>query len=292
MGPRDTLVSRDVGLQDCMYRISRDYGTHKKLVFVLVESFDIIPNTEQIHGHLVLAILSDLPGWYDNWTTLSVYRDGGQIETRSDVFEPLHLEQGQILGNYPSINYHDLDVLNTYSRRVVCVMLNGIRCFLKLAHREEDIRLLAHEIKVYHMLMENGSTLAPKLLAYACDGTTDRVVGFFYEEIIGKYPDQFDSHICEEALMELHDLEVLHGDINRYNIIIAGNGDVVKLFDFEKARIGPEPVGMDWDNWKVDELLLLFDSLDSIFEGYDDNLDQPIVTVNRHYMEGLGILLG
>ena len=242
MGPSDTLLSRDVSLRDCMYRVLRDYGTHKKLVFVLVESFDIIPNIEQIPNHLVLDILSDLTEWYDNWTTLSVYRDGGQIKARQDVFEPFHLEEGQILGNYPLINYHGLDILETYSRRVVCVLLNGTRCFLKLALREEDIPPLANEIRAYHTLMEKGSSLAPRLLAYACDGAPDHIVGFFCQEIVGKYPEEFDSQICEEALMELHDLEILHGDITRYNIIVAANGDGVKFLDFEKARIGTEPL--------------------------------------------------
>ncbi|RJE21740.1 RIO1 family [Aspergillus sclerotialis] len=283
MDPKDTLLSRDVGLRDCICRVLRDYGTHKKLVFVLVESFDIIPNIEQISNHLVLDILSDL--------TECVYRDGGQIKARRDVFEPVHLEEGQILGNYPLINYHSLDILKTYSRRVVCVMLNGTRCFLKLAPRAEAIQFLANEIRVYHTLMEKGSSLAPKLLAYACDGAPDRIVGFFCEEIIDKYPDEFDSQICEEALMELHDLEILHGDITRYNIIVTANGDGVKFLDFEKARIGTEPLDMKWDDMKIDEQILLFCSLDPISED-DDNLDRPVVTVNKRYLEGLGILLG
>lgn len=41
---------------------------------------------------------------------------------------------------------------------------------------------------------------------------------------------------------------------------------------------------------KIDEQMLLFCSLDPISED-DDNLDRPGVTVNKWYLEGLGILL-
>lgn len=42
-----------------------------------------------------------------------------------------------------------------------------------------------------------------------------------------------DLHDCEMALGRLHNLGVLHGDVNRHNFLVGKDG--VKLIDFERS---------------------------------------------------------
>lgn len=272
-----------------MYRIRRDYETHIKTVFVLVESFDIIPYIDTVPNHRVQEILSDLREWYETWTTLSVYREDGEVKARKDAFKPLRLKEGRILlGTYSLLfDYVGLPVEQAYSYRVESVILDGRRCFLKLAHSEDELVLLANEIRVYHTLMLKGSRLAPRLLGYACDGSPDRVVGFFYEEVVGEYPTYFGLKQCENALEELHDLHMLHGDITRFNMLVAANGDGVNFIDFAKARIGPEAVELEWEERKIDEELALTDLMvGGIYFEDEEIWEQPLVVRNRNLGTG------
>lgn len=189
-------------------------------------------------------------------------------------------------------DYLGLEVLQTYSYRVECVMLEGKRCFLKLAHNEDDLRSLALEIWVYHSLMQKESDVIPKFIGYACDGSVDRVVGFFYEEIAGEYPIYSQLKQCQVALGKLHDLEILHGDISRFNMIFAKNGQGVKFIDFERASVEPESVELEWEKRKSDEKSALTDFF--VLEIYDEDNDvyePPLVARHRNLDAGLGLVM-
>jgi tRNA A-37 threonylcarbamoyl transferase component Bud32 len=43
-----------------------------------------------------------------------------------------------------------------------------------------------------------------------------------------------DLHNCEEVLERFHDLDLLHGDVNRHNFLV--NDDGVRLIDFERSQ--------------------------------------------------------
>ena len=85
-------------------------------------------------------------------------------------------------------------------------------------------------------MTQRNSTLAPRLLGYAFEGAPRRVIGFVFEEVIGRRPSIADLKTCEIALRQLHDLDIIHGDINEDNMFIAKEG--VKFIDFEDASIG------------------------------------------------------
>lgn len=172
------------------------------------------------------------------------------------------------------------------------MILEGKRCFLKLAQNEDDLRSLAHEIRVYHFLMQKESDLSPKLIGYACDGSVDRVVGFFYEEVAGEYPVYSQLKQCQVALRELHDLEIVHGDISRFNMIFAKHGQGVKFIDFEWARVGTESVELEWEDRKRDEKSALTDFF--VLEIYDEDnevYEPPLVARHRNLDAGLGLAM-
>ncbi|PTU25018.1 hypothetical protein P175DRAFT_0498121 [Aspergillus ochraceoroseus IBT 24754] len=50
MAPKDTLLSLDLGLQDCLYRIRRDDKGNRRVIYVTVKDLDIIPEESRTYG--------------------------------------------------------------------------------------------------------------------------------------------------------------------------------------------------------------------------------------------------
>ena len=53
------------------------------------------------------------------------------------------------------------------------------------------------------------------------------------EALNGRHPDVKDLEICEDVMLRLHTVGIVHGDLNKYNIVI--EGDEAKFIDFEAA---------------------------------------------------------
>jgi tRNA A-37 threonylcarbamoyl transferase component Bud32 len=51
------------------------------------------------------------------------------------------------------------------------------------------------------------------------------------KELCGRHHNIGDLRTCEDTVEQLHGAGVVHGDLNKYNIIVTG--DVAKLIDFE-----------------------------------------------------------
>lgn len=51
------------------------------------------------------------------------------------------------------------------------------------------------------------------------------------EELRGRHPNTANLRACEDAVKQLHGVGVVHGDLNKYSIIVLGN--VAKLVGFE-----------------------------------------------------------
>jgi RIO-like serine/threonine protein kinase len=66
-----------------------------------------------------------------------------------------------------------------------------------------------------------------------------RVIGFLMERVKDEAGDArhatpADLEACSQALTKLHQLRILHGDINKYNMLVTSKG--VTLVDFCTAR--------------------------------------------------------
>jgi len=59
-------------------------------------------------------------------------------------------------------------------------------------------------------------------------------MGFLLEKIEGRSASFQDLSVCETTLGKLHKLGLVHGDVNRYNFLVAEEG--VKLIDFERLQ--------------------------------------------------------
>jgi len=255
MATTDTVLSLDIGLHDCLYRIRRENDGISRVIYVKVADLDIIPEERRTYGPSILGELSTLKGWNGAWDTLTICKNRDEIQCCFDAFRPHSLQEAQTPGDYDRFNVLNIHVLESVKDRVFRVASRSGPCFLKIARFSHELPWLAQEIAVYHILTTTKTSLAPKLLGYAFEERGKRVIGFLFEEVTGRVPRVEDLEVCEKGLQQLHDLDIIHGDINKYNMFITDDG--VKFIDFEDSHVGPTAE----DNLKAEEMRSLKDKL-------------------------------
>lgn len=100
----------------------------------------------------------------------------------------------------------------------------------KIARFDWEIPRLEQETRIYRLLQQTDITA--RFLGHIHE--EGRVIGILLEKLEGSFASIEDRAPCEQALRELHDLGILHGDVNRYNFIVSKDG--VKLIDFETCK--------------------------------------------------------
>ena len=108
----------------------------------------------------------------------------------------------------------------------------------KIARFEWELQRIEQETRAYQLL--EGSGLAPRFLGHVHEN--GRIMGFVVEKLEGRSASLQDLSICESALGKLHELGLLHGDVNRYNFLVMEKG--VKLLDFECLSENASPESM------------------------------------------------
>ena len=117
-------------------------------------------------------------------------------------------------------------------------LLSSATVIAKIARFEWEVPRIEQETRAYQLL--EGSGLAPRFLGHVHEN--GRIMGFLVEKLEGRSPSLQDLSICETALGKLHDLGLLHGDVNRYNFLVTDEG--VKLLDFECLLENASPESM------------------------------------------------
>jgi predicted Ser/Thr protein kinase len=108
----------------------------------------------------------------------------------------------------------------------------------KIARFEWELPRIEQETRAYQLL--EGSGLAPRFLGHVHEN--GRIIGFLLEKIDGRFAFFQDLSICKTALGKLHELGLLHGDVNRHNFLVTEEG--VKLLDFECLLENASPGSM------------------------------------------------
>ncbi|GLA69553.1 hypothetical protein AtubIFM55763_009507 [Aspergillus tubingensis] len=107
----------------------------------------------------------------------------------------------------------------------------NITFIVKIARFEWEIPRLSRETSIYKQLQLQGiSDLAPRFLGHVHE--QGRVIGFILEKIEGREAGIEDLVGCQATLKRLHEFGIVHGDVNRYNFVVRGDG-TVRLIDFE-----------------------------------------------------------
>lgn len=234
MASTNKLLSLDMGTHDCFYRFRRDFGDASSVVYVYLQDLDIIAEDRQTYGPDVIQDLRDkVDVWDQQWTTLTVFRDGGKVQYKQDQWEPHFLPKGVASGALPRLNVLTLDIQHSFKNRVFLVHLNMERQILKICPFRFELPYFTQEMKVYRMLAERGCNLVPRLSAYVYERSEEQIIGFTCEELHGRVagPDDYDD--CRRSLAKLHTYGIIHGDLNKFNIMITEDGP--RFFDLEKS---------------------------------------------------------
>jgi serine/threonine protein kinase len=105
----------------------------------------------------------------------------------------------------------------------------------KFACWEWEIEYMNDECAAYQWI--EGHNIGPKFLGHIIE--EGRVIGFLMERVTdgagdARHATPADLGACSQALAKLHKLGILHGDINKYNMLVTSKG--VTLVDFCTAR--------------------------------------------------------
>jgi hypothetical protein len=226
MEDAEELLSLDLEDTDYLYRIRRG----DRIVYVSV-SPDLIPKSDRTNGPKVLGHLEKVPKWNERWKTLTVGKTSDGVLSEVDRFLPHSLAERHVSSGY--YNLLDLTRIRRISDRVSLVSQSEQKGMLKIARFEHELEALSTEVKAYSILQAHHSALAPKFLGYVYEEEDNRVIGFLMEVLHGSHPQSRDQQVCEAAIQQLHGIGIVHGDLNKYNILI--EGDTVKFVDFEVA---------------------------------------------------------
>ncbi len=134
----------------------------------------------------------------------------------------------------------------------------------KVAHRSFDRPILAKfaefpwqipyleaETTAYKWI--DGTGIGPKFLGHVTE--EGRVIGFLMEYIEdAQTATPADLGACQRALSRLYALGIKHGDINKYNFVVRGGGEVV-LIDFEAAERNKTREELDLEYSRLDDEL-------------------------------------
>ncbi|KAH2761566.1 hypothetical protein KXW10_000388 [Aspergillus fumigatus] len=131
------------------------------------------------------------------------------------------------------VDYLDIVVgekLRTGVYEVTCPRFDTV-VVAKFARFEWEIQYLENETVAYEWI--DGREIGPRFLGHLTEG--DRVIGFLMERVTNaRHACLNDIAACQQTLGRLHQLGILHGDINRFNFLIHGSKAV--LIDFDTAR--------------------------------------------------------
>lgn len=99
----------------------------------------------------------------------------------------------------------------------------------KFARFDWEIGYYIAETQAYSWI--EGHNIGPEFLGYLTED--GRVIGFLIEYVEGHQATISDLPACETVVRRLHELGVLHGDLNKHNFLISERGTI--LIDFETA---------------------------------------------------------
>ncbi|CCM05127.1 uncharacterized protein FIBRA_07335 [Fibroporia radiculosa] len=120
------------------------------------------------------------------------------------------------------------EIVKSVSLRVQLVRWQSRLAIIKFARFEFEISLAHSETVIYQEI--DGEGIGPAFLGHLTEN--DRVIGFLMEYIEGRFAGIDDLAACQTIVRRPHALEIVHGDLNRYNFVIKPDGSAI-LIDFE-----------------------------------------------------------
>lgn len=168
----------------------------------------ITRNSDDGAPHFDKVIITNLPGIQNAWHDM-------KLDHLSLKYDPYMLSSGVHLAIHPLF----------LSKTIIA----------KFAVWPWEIGYRDQENKSYQLLQ--GKDIGPEFLGHILE--EGRIIGFILERITdARHADatMSDVELCKKKLQQLHQLHILHGDVNKYNFLISKVTGEVTIIDFESAR--------------------------------------------------------
>ncbi|KAF2725447.1 alpha-galactosidase A [Polychaeton citri CBS 116435] len=171
----------------------------------------------------------------EEWTVASVSRDviSGEVETSL-----LNRTLAGVKCQWHHARVDCLELEKTKQLTAMVFEVSSPTVIAKIARFEWELPRIEQETRAYQLLEVTDWLLASPHMSME----NERIIGFLLEKIEGRSASIENLSVCEVALDKLHGLGLTHGDVNRYNFLIAKEG--VKLLDFERFQEEASPESM------------------------------------------------
>ena len=238
--PKYTLMSLDMSIEDCFYRFRRDRAYTSTVVYVHLQDLDILGEDDgRTYGPSIIRQFSlVVDAWDRFWTTLTVFKLNGKVQSTENTWTPHFLPMDTPLQDLPRYDVLDLVVRHRYKNRVSLVDFESQRQIFKFCPFEYELPYLTQEITALTILSNRGCWLIPPVLSYVFERSEEQIIGFICKELQGRSAEPGDYDQCRDALQKLHSYGCVHGDVNKFNIIMTADGP--RFIDFEKSRLNTD----------------------------------------------------
>lgn len=235
--PAMEVLSQEIEMESCGYSFGSPecVGRYRlriggRIRYLVIRTNVFNEDTMSIPSLLIPS----LPGIPDgSWTVMTISKSSnGEIETSLST-EPL---QGvEHLWHSVTIDVLSCPQVRKLKSEVFETVYQGKRAVAKIADFDWKIGGIDHETFIYSLInkSEQAQQYTPTFISHIHE--EDRTMGFMVEFIPGRPANKDDLERCQEALIWLHDLGILHGDVNRHNFIVDESGHV-RMIDFMHSK--------------------------------------------------------
>ncbi|TVY35430.1 hypothetical protein LOCC1_G008939 [Lachnellula occidentalis] len=220
--------------------IDEDFGTYRiragQRVHYVTISTAVFDEDTMCQPRLLIPQLPDFPD--ETWTTMEVRRKSDGSLTSDISFEALPAVK--TVWHPTTIDVLSLEKVKRHRSGVHEVLFSGRPAICKIACFGWQIPRIEHETYTYSAIEEyrepGDPVVAPAFLGHVTEN--GRVIGMLLEKMDGDFASMDDLPACREALENVHRMNMIHGDVNRYNFILDRSHEPVhvRLVDFEHAE--------------------------------------------------------
>jgi len=192
------------------------------VVYVHLKTLDIVAEDRRTYGlGLIRDLRNSVDVWDREWTTLTIFREDSEIRCLQDQWKPHFFPSDVTPTDLPRLNVLALEVQSRLKNRVYVIQLQAqVLHILKICLFEYELPYMIREVLTYNVLAQWGCELVPCLIAFVYERSEEQIIGFICEKLEGRFAGPDDYIVCKRSLQQIHSYGFVHGDLNRFNIII------------------------------------------------------------------------
>lgn len=185
---------------------------------------------------LLIPRLPELPK--DGWTKMKIVRQSADAPLR--IIATNHpFPVIETVWHSEKIDVLSLKQIKRHRSNVHEVLYGEIAAISKIAAFDWEISRLERETWAYSILDQRQCPefgepkMSPRVLGHLAE--CGRVIWILLERLDGEPASEDDLPDCSNAPQRLHEIGMVHGDVNRYNFVVDRQSRRVSMVDFEHA---------------------------------------------------------